>query len=102
VPLVLDYARTPDQKLALDTFLSRAAVNRPFLLPPGVPAERVALMRKAFMETVTDPELLADAAKQKLGVDANSGDEAHALVLKIYATPGRVLDILRGAKEPSR
>jgi len=102
VPLVLDYARTPDQKLALDTFLSRAAVNRPFLLPPGVPAERVALMRKAFMETMTDPELLADAAKQKLGVDANSGDEAHALVQKIYATPARVLDILRGAKEPSR
>ena len=102
VPLVLDYARTPDQKLALDIFLSRAAVNRPFLLPPGVAAERVALMRKAFMETMTDPELLADAAKQKLGVDANSGDEAHALVQKIYATPARVLDILRGAKEPSR
>ena len=102
VPLVLDYARTPDQKLALDTFLSRAAVNRPFLLPPGVPAERVALMRKAFLETMTDPELLADAAKQKLGVDANSGDEAHALVQKIYATPARVLDILRGAKESPR
>ena len=54
------------------------------------------------METMTDPELLADAAKQKLGVEANSGDEAFALVQKIYATPARVLDILRGVKEPSR
>ena len=102
VPLVMDYARTPDQKLALDTFLSRSAVNRPFLLPPGVPVERVALLRKAFMETMADPELVADAVKQKLGVDANSGEEAYALVQKIYATPTHVLDILRGAKEPPR
>ena len=102
IKLIAGYTGSADVSLALDTFLSRAAVNRPFLLPPGVPAERVALMRKAFMETVTDPDLLADAAKQKLGVDANSGDEAQALVQKIYATPARVLDILRGAKEPPR
>ena len=101
-PLVMDYARTPDQRLALETFLSRAAVNRPFLSPPGVPAERVALLRKAFMDTITDPELVADARKMALGVDANSGDEAHALVQKIYATPSHVLDILRGAKSSTR
>lgn len=102
VPLVMDYARTPDQRLALETFLSRAAVNRPFLSPPGVPAERVALLRKAFMDTMTDPELVAEARKMTLGVDANTGDEAHALVQKIYATPPHVLDILRGAKSSTR
>ena len=102
VPLVMDYVRTPDQKLALETFLSRAAVNRPFLSPPGVPAERVALLRKAFMETMRDPELVAEARKMSLGVDANSGEEAHALVQKIYATPPHVLDILRGGKAASR
>ena len=102
VPLVIDYARTPEQKLALDTFLSRAAVNRPFLLPPGVPTERVRLLRTAFIATMADKDLLADAAKQKLGVDANSGEEAHALVQKIYATPTHVLDILRSAREAPR
>ena len=102
VPLVIDYAQTPEQKLALDTFLSRAAVNRPFMLPPGVPTERVTLLRKAFMETMADTDLLVDAARQKLGVDANSGEEANALVQKIYATPTHVLDILRGAREAPR
>jgi hypothetical protein len=102
VPLLIDYAQTPEQKLALDTFLSRAAVNRPFMLPPGVPTERVTLLRKAFMETMADTDLLVDAARQKLGVDANSGEEANALVQKIYATPTHVLDILRSAREAPR
>lgn len=101
VPLIMEYARTEDQKLALIAFLSRAAVNRPFLLPPGVPADRVATMRTAFMATMRDGELVAEAAKQQLGVDANTGDEALALVEKVYATPAHVLDILRKAREAS-
>jgi tripartite-type tricarboxylate transporter receptor subunit TctC len=99
VPLIMEYARTPDQKLALEAFLSRAAVNRPFMMPPGVPEQRVATMRKAFMETMKDPDLVAEANKQKLGVDANTAEEALDLVKKIYATPPHVLDILRKARE---
>lgn len=102
VPLIMQFAKTPDQKLALEAFLSRAAVNRPFLLPPGVPQERVATMRKAFMAAMSDPALIADATKQKIGVDANTGEEALALVEKIYATPPHVLEILRKAKASAR
>ena len=99
VPLIMDFARTEDQKAALVAFLSRGAVNRPFMMPPGVPEQRVAAMRKAFMETMNDPALVAEAKKQKLGVDANTADEALDLVKKIYATPTHVLDILRKARE---
>lgn len=99
VPLIMEYARTEDQKLALIAFLSRSAVNRPFLLPPGVPSDRIATMRSAFMATMKDGELVAEATKQKLGVDANTGDEALALVERIYATPAHVLEILRKARE---
>ena len=99
VPLILEYARTADQKLALEAYLSRSAVNRPFLMPPGVPPQRLAIMRKAFMDTMRDRDVIAEAEKQKLGVDANTGDEALNLVKTIYATPPHVLEILRRARE---
>lgn len=99
VPLIMEFARTDDQKQALVAYLSRSAVNRPFLMPPGVPQQRLAIMRKAFMDTMRDPDLVAEAEKQKLGVEANSFDEALNLVKTIYATPPRVLEILRRARE---
>lgn len=101
VPLIMEFARTIDQKLALEAYLSRSAVNRPFIMPPGVPTQRVTIMRKAFMDTMRDPDVIAEAEKQKLGVDANTGDEALKLVKTIYATPPHVLDILRRARENS-
>lgn len=99
VPLIMEYARTSDQKQALVAFLSRSAVNRPFLMPPGVPQNRLAIMRKAFMDTMRDPDVIAEADKQKLGVDANTAEEALELVKTIYATPPHVLEILRRARE---
>ena len=99
VPLIMEFARTDDQKQALVAYLSRSAVNRPFLMPPGVPQQRLATMRKAFMDTMRDSELVAEAKKQKLGVDANTADEALSLVNTIYATPPHILEILRRARE---
>jgi hypothetical protein len=49
--------------------------NRPHVLPPGVPPERIAALRRAFMAALTDKDLLAEAAKMRLDVGALSGAE---------------------------
>jgi tripartite-type tricarboxylate transporter receptor subunit TctC len=58
--------------------------------PPGVPADRVAALRKAFMDTMADKEFRADADKAKLEIDPAPGDKVQALVKEIYATPVEV------------
>jgi tripartite-type tricarboxylate transporter receptor subunit TctC len=100
-PLIMDFAKTPEQRRALEAYLAQGAISRPFLLPPDVPAERVAALRKAFMETIADPELQAEAAKQKLDANPNTGEEVQALVEKIYATSPELIAVLRKAAEGS-
>lgn len=99
VPLVTAFARTPEQKRALDVFLEQGSISRPFMAPPGVPADRIAALRKAFMETMQDPELQAEASKQGLDTVPNTGAEVQALVNSVYVTPPELIATLRKATE---
>jgi hypothetical protein len=65
-------------------------MGRPFLAPPGIPADRAAALRKAFMDTMTDPVFIADADKSQLEVNPVPGDEVQKLVAEIYMTPPAV------------
>ncbi|MDB5649569.1 MAG: Tripartite-type tricarboxylate transporter, receptor component TctC [Hyphomicrobiales bacterium] len=98
-PLVTTFAKTADQKRALAVIFEQGSISRPFMAPPGVPADRVAMLRKAFMETMKDPELLAEAAKQGLDAAPNTGEEVQALVNSVYATPPELIATLRKATE---
>lgn len=49
VPLIMDMVKTPQQRAVLQAVFARQTMGRPFLAPPGVPAERVALLREAFI-----------------------------------------------------
>lgn len=72
-PLLESLAKTPKQKnLVRATFLL-SRYGRPYAMPPGVPADRVALMRKAFDDTVNDPKFLAEAKKLKRPVNPTTG-----------------------------
>jgi tripartite-type tricarboxylate transporter receptor subunit TctC len=67
------------------------------MIPPGVPADRVALLRKAFMDTLRDPELTAEAQRIGLDLDPISGEVLQALAESIYATPAHVVEQARQA-----
>jgi tripartite-type tricarboxylate transporter receptor subunit TctC len=86
VPLVLDLAKTPEQKQILTLVFARQALGRPFLAPPGVPQDRVDALRKAFMDTMKDPEFLAEAEKAKLEITPISGEEIQKIVVDAYKT----------------
>ena len=63
VPLVTDLAKTDEQRQIFKLIFARQVMGRPFLAPPGIPRDRVAALRKAFMDTMKDKDFLADAEK---------------------------------------
>jgi tripartite-type tricarboxylate transporter receptor subunit TctC len=95
VPLSIDFAKTPQQKEALEAFLLQGSISRPFILPPGVAPERVAAMRKALDETLKDPDLLTEAAKGGMDIASQTGQEVQEQVDKIYRTSPDILAYLR-------
>ncbi len=97
VPLALEFAKTPEDRAVLELVYTQEIFGRPYVLPPGVPAERVAALRTAFMETLRDPALLAEAARMRLDVKPVSGSDIQALVANRYAAPKAVIDRARRA-----
>jgi tripartite-type tricarboxylate transporter receptor subunit TctC len=97
VPHATDFARTPQDRQIMNLIYSSEIFGRPYVLPPGVPPDRVAALRKAFLDTLRDPELLADGRKLGLDLDPISGEELQAIAAKMYATPPDVVERARQA-----
>jgi tripartite-type tricarboxylate transporter receptor subunit TctC len=90
VPLVLDFAKTDEQKQILKVIFARQVMGRPFLGPPGIPADRLAVLRKAFIDTMKDKEFLAEADKGQFEITPVSGEEIQKLVEEVYQTPKEI------------
>jgi tripartite-type tricarboxylate transporter receptor subunit TctC len=97
VPRTLDFAKTPEQRQVLELIYNQTMFGRPYVVAPDVPKERVAALRQAFMRTMQDPELLAEAERIKLDVSPISGDTLQALIAKLYATPADIVERARQA-----
>lgn len=87
VPLAVDFATSPENRKIMELVYSSETFGRPYMLAPGVPADRVAALRKAFLETMRDHDLLADAQRIGLAIDPISGEDLQALATNIFATP---------------
>jgi len=97
VPLLRDQARSDDEHHVFD-FLSNAIVlARPIVTNAGVPAERVAALRRAFDATLADRAFLEDAEKQSLEIGAKSGEELQKIVSDLIETPPAVLELVKRA-----
>lgn len=92
VPLIQDLARNAAERQAIEFLYAGQGIGRPFVAPPGMPPERLAMLRKAFDATMKDPEFIADVKKQKLDLDPIDGEKLSALINKVYATPKAVVD----------
>jgi len=81
VPLALSLAKTEEARALLKAAIYDAnAITRPYSLPPKTPKDSVGILRKAFMDTMKDPDFLAEARKSKLDLDPLSGEEVENLV----------------------
>jgi hypothetical protein len=94
-PTVLSLIKDDNDRQVVELILSRLSLGRPFLSPPGIPADRVAMLRDAFRKAATDPALLEEAAKQRLAIDPIFGEEAQALIEKIYKSSPQLVQRAR-------
>jgi hypothetical protein len=100
VPLAVNLARTDEaRKIILAVAQAHGAAVRPYVMPPGTPKDRVAILRTSFMETVRDPELLKEAAKANLEINPGSGEDLERNVKELLrldpALVARLKEILK-------
>jgi tripartite-type tricarboxylate transporter receptor subunit TctC len=96
VRMVMDYAKTDfDRKVIKTGVHDYNPTARPYVFPPGTPKERVQILRKAFTDTMKDPEFIADAQKAKLDLSPLSGDEFEKIVVSFYRTEPEVVARLK-------
>ncbi len=100
VPLVRDSVPDQSGRDALDVVFQSTILARPYIAPPGIPADRVKALRDAFMATMRDADFLAEIAQLRLTIDATSGDEMQALVANAYGLPTATVDKVRKALTP--
>jgi tripartite-type tricarboxylate transporter receptor subunit TctC len=91
VPLVFEFAKSEEQTQILKLLIATQVLARPFAAPPEVPSDRAQILRKAFDDTVSDPDFRAEADRLSIDVNPISGPSIQALVEEIYTTPREVL-----------
>jgi tripartite-type tricarboxylate transporter receptor subunit TctC len=92
IPLAMDYAKTEEAQQIFKLIFARQVIGRPFMAPPNVPKDRAEALRKAFMDTMTDPDFLADAAKTKLEINPVAGGAVERLVKEVHQFPKAIAD----------
>ncbi len=86
VPMIMDLARTEEERQIFKLVFARQVMAWPFVAPPGVPMERLAALRKAFDDTMKDKEFLAEADRLGLEITPVSGEKMQRLISEIYET----------------
>ena len=103
VPLLSDLTRGDILKEPISRFVSLAlTVSRPLAAPPNVPADRIAILRKAFDATMKDAAFLAEAEKLGAEIDPMEGQQVQDAVAEILSTPKDVIARIQAALGPQK
>jgi hypothetical protein len=100
VPLAQDFARTPDERKVLDLMMTMKSLGRPFMSGPGVPADRISILRGAFDATMRDSGYVADVKRSGGTLDPTSGAQMQTLLETVYAAPPALIARAKAAMAP--
>lgn len=92
VPWMMDYVNNDRDRETMEFIVGRQYFGRPFVAPPNTAPDKVTVLRKAFMDMMTDKAYLADAEKQGIPVNPVSGEEVQAFIAKLFKMPKDVVD----------
>lgn len=92
VPLVTDLTKSEEDRALLELVFSRQVIGRPFIAPPGLDAETVSVLRKAFDDTMKDKDFLAEMQKSNLEINPIPGKDVQELIARLFKTPPAVLE----------
>lgn len=103
VPTATKYIKTEEDRLIIEFMEARQIMGRPFVAPPGVPVDRLGILRSSFHLALADKALLADALKSGLEVEPSDHRAMEQLIAKTYALPPHIIkrasDLLTGAEK---
>lgn len=91
-PTIHEFARTEEQRAIIRFYSANAELGRPIVAPPGVPAERVSALRRAFDATMKDPKFKDEAKKQGLEIAPLTGEQLEARIKALSATTPAIVD----------
>jgi hypothetical protein len=100
IPLVMDFAKTDDDRKVLQLYFAQKQVARPVMAPPGVPAAQVRELRAAFNAMVQDSEAAADAIRSGVEMSATGSEDVGKVMALIGATPPHIAERLAEAVKP--
>ena len=101
MPFAPDLVSDEEDRQVMQAAFAPLALGRPFLMPPGMPPERVAALRAAFTAAMADPKFRAESEKIGLEFHApRSGEQIQAVMERTYRSPPRVIDRLRQLNVP--
>jgi tripartite-type tricarboxylate transporter receptor subunit TctC len=93
---LMEEYRTPEPTRRLATVvLAAGEFGRPIVVTPGVPAERIKILREAFSKTLSDPDLVADIKKKKLEVDPTAGEDLEALAKEVITSDRGLIERMK-------
>ena len=100
VPQIWKFIRSEDDKKAVELIISQQVFGRPYIAPPGVPAEPIRILRTGFAATMRDKEFLADAERTRIDVLPSAGERVQQLVEQLYATPKSTVERAKDLIKP--
>jgi tripartite-type tricarboxylate transporter receptor subunit TctC len=101
VPQPWSYMKDPIDRQAVELMVGfEQAFGKAYLLPPEVPDQQVATLRRAFAAVLRDPELLAEADKQRIKITPQAGEQVQDVVRALYTSPRLVVERLKKIIEP--
>jgi tripartite-type tricarboxylate transporter receptor subunit TctC len=95
IPTALEIVDNPEAKQIFEIAFVEQVMGRPFMLPPGVPADRANALQKAFDEALKDKDLLSEAEKRGMEIDPVSGKRIAELLATVYSTPPALAERIR-------
>jgi tripartite-type tricarboxylate transporter receptor subunit TctC len=92
IPHVDDYAKTEDDRKVFGLIFGTQALGRIFVSPPAMPAARKAALRKALLDTMKDPEFIADATKVQIDISPMTGEQVEAFIARLSSASPAVIE----------
>lgn len=101
VPLILDFAKSPEDRQVLELKFGTYAMGYPVFGPPGIPPARLATLREALAATLADPATRAEAAKLRIDIDPVTGETMESIIKKAAASPPPIVARFLQASKPA-
>ena len=95
IPTAVELARNDEERAVLSAIMNASEVGTAFFTTPGIPLERLAVLRRAFDDTMKDPDFLAEAQRLRLGVSPLPGEELQKLVAQVSNLSPALLERVR-------